>query len=329
MGNGRWSTSTYQSRARARGGQDAFAYSRQSKTVHPTLDPQGLTVRESRDSAEHPESNSIIVGLDVSGSMGAVIRAIHADLPQLHELLLGHNYIPHPQIMFSGFCNGTNTSVPPLQIGQFESDNRMDQNLENLILGGGGPRESAELMMFVAARHTSIDCWEKRGKRGYMFLIGDEPAFLEVKANEVNTFIGSGIQTNIPLEDIVDEVKERYNLYMIIPVGAYGGDDPALYAFWEQYLGSQYVIRLEKPDDVAETIALTIGLSEGTIGMNDGADHLRAVGASSDTIDTVTKALAAVTKSSGGSSVVKGSGGSLTGLTAPDDDKGDKRTRRL
>ena len=125
--------------------------------MHPTLDPYGLTVRESRDSAEHPDSNPILISLDVTGSMGAVVRGIHRDLPHLHELLLGHKYIPHPQILFAAVGDATCDRVP-LQVGQFESDNRMDQNLENMILegGGGGQKtESYELAMYVAARHTA------------------------------------------------------------------------------------------------------------------------------------------------------------------------------
>ena len=28
--------------------------------------------------------------------------------------------------------------------------------------------------MYFMARHTSLDCHEKRGQRGYLFIIGDE-----------------------------------------------------------------------------------------------------------------------------------------------------------
>ena len=97
--------------------------------VNPTLDPLGMTVRQSRDSEEHPDSNAIMIGLDVTGSMGAVVRAIHRDLPHLHELLLGYKYIPHPQVLFAAAGDATCDRVP-LQVGQFESDNRMDQNIE-------------------------------------------------------------------------------------------------------------------------------------------------------------------------------------------------------
>src|SRR5688572_16513903 len=168
MGSGHWSAVSFHDHAaaRARAGIDTFAHSAAAKRsgvlrVHQTLDPIGLLTRESRDSDEHPDSNAIIISLDVTGSMDRVVRGIHSNLPKLHELLIGHNYIPHPQIMFAAVGDATCDRVP-LQVGQFESDNRMDQNLENMILegGGGGQKtESYELMLYTAARHTAIDCW--------------------------------------------------------------------------------------------------------------------------------------------------------------------------
>lgn len=298
MGSGRWSVNTYSQRAQQRqaSGQDAFAYSQKAQQsgqllVHQTLDPMNLGYRESRDSAEHPESNSIIVGLDVSGSMAKVVRGIHADLPQLLQLLLDRNYIPHPQIMFSAFSNGSCDRVP-MQVGQFESDNRMDQNLENMILGGGCDiRESAELMLYVAAYHTAIDCWEKRQKRGYMFLITDEMAYENVKKNELANIFGVEAPEDLPLQDVVATVQEMYHLYVIIPAGASHGGDPKVYDFYKKYVGEQYVIRLDEPSDVSEVIALTIGISEGTIGLDDGIEDLREIGTGKTNVDSVKKAL--------------------------------------
>jgi hypothetical protein len=152
MGNGRWAPETYADRAavRAKTGADVFAYSHRARetgqmVVHQTLNPHLMQLRESRDSVEHPNSNAIIISLDVTGSMGRVVRGIHANLPQLHELLLGHQYISDPQICFAAVGDATCDRVP-LQVGQFESDNRMDENLENMILeGGGGGRQPSRM----------------------------------------------------------------------------------------------------------------------------------------------------------------------------------------
>ncbi len=303
MGSGVWSPATYFDRAdlRARTGKDVFDYSKGAHRsgqlrVHQTLDPMGLGVRESRDSDEHPDSNAIIIGLDVTGSMDRVVRDIHADLPRLFELLLGHRYIPHPQIMFAAVGDATCDRVP-LQVGQFESDNRMDQNLENMILegGGGGQKtESYELMLYLAARHTSIDCYEKRQRKGYLFLIGDEMAYSYVRAQIVNRVFGGGAQADIPVEQIVAEVKERYQLYFIVPGGASHGGDRQVLNFWQKLVGENNVLRLDNPNETSECIGLTIGVNEGAVNVEQGIEHLRAKGIVGRTIDAIRSALGSI-----------------------------------
>src|ERR1700754_3820389 len=119
MGSGRWSTDVYDaaSRYRAATGQSAFAHDQSgATTVHPDLDPHGVTVRECRDSAEHPESLPIAVLFDVTGSMGMVPRALQAKLPDLLGLLLRQGYVEHPQVLFGAIGDAT-CDRAPLQIG--------------------------------------------------------------------------------------------------------------------------------------------------------------------------------------------------------------------
>jgi hypothetical protein len=303
MGNGRWAPSTYLDRAaiRAKTGADTFDYSRKAKQsgrliVHQTLNTEGMSLRESRDSAEHPNSNAIIISLDVTGSMGKVVRGIHANLPQLHELLLGHKYISDPQICFAAVGDATCDAVP-LQVGQFESDNRMDENLENMILEGGGggqDTESYELMLYVAARHTAMDCWDKRKRKGYLFVIGDEMAYPAVNAGQVQRLIGRELQGDIPLADLVAELKERFHVYFIVPGGANHGHDPKILRFWQETLGEGRVITLKDPGETSECIALTIGMNEGAIDLSAAKQQLQQRGVVARAIECITGALASL-----------------------------------
>ncbi|GAB7038167.1 MULTISPECIES: hypothetical protein [Catenuloplanes] len=304
MGSGRWSHDAYDAAAayRARTGRDAFDYDagirasrrRQDWTAHPDLDPYGVDVRESRDSAEHPESLAVAVLFDVTGSMGYVPRRLQEKLPQLFDLLLDRGYVAHPQLLFGAIGDATCDRVP-LQIGQFESDNRMDEQLGRILLegGGGGQKtESYELAAYFMARHTSIDCWEKRGKRGYLFIIGDELNYPRVYARGANApvtgydrggrrgvaeVIGDRLQDDIDTRDIYAELREMYDTYYILPSGtSYAGDRQVL-DHWRGLLG-QNVIELDDLDAVSETIALTVGIGEGTIGLDDGLADLRQQG---------------------------------------------------
>lgn len=331
MGSGRWSPNTYKARATQRQatGRDAFHYSSGARSVHPTLDPHGLEVRESRDSDEHPDSNAIMVGLDVSGSMGLVVRGIHAALPKLLNLLLEREYVPHPQIMFSAFSNGSCSEVA-VQVGQFESDNRMDENLENMIIGGrlaGGcdVRESAELMLYLAARHTSIDCWERRQRKGYLFLITDEMAYEHVKANEIKRIFGSGPDKDIPLQDIVAEAQQKYHLFVLIPTETQSGQNPKVHEHFRAYFDSRHVILLEEKEEVSQAIALSIGLNEGTVTLKEGLEHLRLNGAGGDSLKRMERTLRHLEVGA-----VQGKGGMTgqSGLGDRDDDDDDLPKRR-
>ena len=309
MGSGSWSTNVYDAAARYRAasGAGAFAYSdrvtasspRDSWTAHPSLDPNGLTVRESRDSDEHPTSLAIAVLFDVTGSMGGVPRVLQTKLPELFGLLLRKGYTEDPQILFGAVGDATCDQVP-LQLGQFESDNRMDDDLGNILLEGGGGgqmTESYELALYAMARHTALDCHEKRGRRGYLFLIGDEMPYGKVKAREVRAVLGETIEQDIPITEIVTELKRRYNVFYILPAGAsYAGNSEVL-GLWRKLLG-QNVIELDDLDAVCETIALTVGLGEEAIDLAAGLADLDDVGSAAGA--SVGRALASLDRDAAG-----------------------------
>jgi len=296
MGSGRWSTDVYDAAARFRAatGASAFAYSDSGAArVHPTLDPHGVRLRESRDSAEHPQSLAIAVLFDVTGSMRRVPRTLQAKLPQLLGLLLRKGYVAHPQIMFGAIGDAT-CDRAPLQIGQFESDNRMDDDLGRILLegGGGGQKtESYELALYFMARHTATDCYERRGKRGYLFIIGDEMAYSRVKPAEVRGVIGDELGEPLPVAGLMAEVSAKWDTYYVLPAGAsYVGDQEVL-GFWRDLLG-QNVIELADLDAVCETIALTVGLGEDAISLDDGLADLGDVGSAAG--PAVSNALAVI-----------------------------------
>jgi hypothetical protein len=146
-------------------------------------------------------------------------------------------------------------------------------------------------MLYVAARHTAIDCWEKRQRKGYLVMIGDETAYPAVKRVEVDRLIGRELQADVPLPQIIDEVKQRYHLYYIIPGGASHGTDQAITQFWERHVGPERVVRLESPEETSSCIASLIGVGEGAITIDQGVEHLQQRGVVARTIQSVARAL--------------------------------------
>lgn len=328
MGSGAWSTNTYSARAtlRAVTGTPTFDYSTHTTTsvphtkwkAHERLDPNGVKLRESRDSDDHPTSRAATVLFDVTGSMLDIPQDLQKKLPELLGLLLRKGYLEHPHVLFGAIGDATCDRVP-FQIGQWEADNRMDDDLEHILLEGGGGgqmTESYELGLYFMARHTAMDCYEKRGEKGFLFLIGDEMAYPKVKAKEVRAVLGDEMGEDIPTSLIVAEAREKFHLYFILPKTASHGREPKVLASWRALLG-QNVVELDDPNGVCETIALLIGLHEG-IDLEDGVAHLKEVGVSGAIAKSVSTALAEVaasTSSGNGGAIVHAEGGTLGNLT--------------
>ena len=300
MGSGGWSSSAYASTTATRiASGTTFSYSSTMKaapitarTAHSTLDVKGVNLRESRDSDEHPTSTAITVLFDVTGSMGGIPIVLQQKLPGLFGLLLRKGYIDHPQVMLGGIGDATCDRVP-IQISQWESDNRVDEALDNLFLEGGGggqQTESYELAMYFMAYHTEMDCLVKRGKRGYLFIIGDEMAYSYVDRMLVEQYLGQNIQSNIKTEDVVRDLQKKFEVFFIIPSGASNASDPVIEKYWRNLFG-QNVIIIDDPAAICETIALQIGLAEGNIDLDEGLDDLDEFGADENTKKAVSRAV--------------------------------------
>lgn len=274
MGGGSWSDVDYDRSVR---GRAAFDYSDKTlskpareRQIHQLLNPEGLVVRESRDSAEHHESNAIMVGLDVTGSMGRVAVAIQSALGNLMDMLLNNNYLSDPQLLFYAIGDATCDQFP-FQISQFESDNRINEQLSKVLLegGGGGQKtESYEIGFYAASRLTSCDCYEKRGKKGYLFSIGDEMPYGMVNRNELMSIFGSAPQEDLSCEEALNEAKEKFNCFHIIPKGSSHFNDSVVLSTWDRLFEGK-VFKLDKPEATAELIAVVIGLSEGTTSLEE------------------------------------------------------------
>lgn len=330
MGGGTWSNVAYRSmsdaRLRSTGGKTTMAYShttaakpREEQKVHEDLDPKKLNaddkkIRESRDSDEHPEALPIAVIFDETGSMGHIPEILQAKLAELMGVLLRKGYVEHPHILMGAVGDATDykgkgwgNEVAPLQIGQFESDERFADDLTKIFLegmGGGSREESYDLALYFFARHTSHDSWEKRNKKGYLFLVGDEKGYPHVTPEQVKRIIGDTIQAPIPFDEILTEAQKTFHVYMIVPNSPSYGHSHL--AWWTDKIG-QNAIKLDDDKAVCETIALAVGLNEGSVDLEEGLDDLKDAGFDPAAIEAAGKALAKVAGTgSGGVAKVEG-----------------------
>lgn len=269
MGSGRFDSHAYSTYTSSTAGWTREARFSQ-REIKKELDPKGVKWRESRDSADNPMSSAIIVGIDVTGSMGMIAEALAVKgLGTLFTSILDDKPVPDPHVMFMAIGDA-HCDQAPLQVSQFEADNRIVEQLTQIWLeggGGGNNSESYHLPWYFAAQHTSIDCFEKRGRKGYLFTAGDESAPSPLLKGEVQKFIGDPVESDYSAEQLLRMAQEKYHCFhIIIEEGSYArGHLRAVQEAWTKLMG-QNALSLKDHTKLAEGIVAIIKANEEALG---------------------------------------------------------------
>jgi hypothetical protein len=262
-----------------------------SKTLDSYLNPKSIQLRESRDSEANPNSTPLIVAFDETGSMSTILDALaRHSLGVLVQEIHDRKVIPDPHILIMG-VGDAECDRAPLQVTQFEAQVKpLVEQMEKIWLerGGGGNRyESYALAWLFAALYTQHDSFQKRGKRGYLFTIGDELPTPILRAQDVGNVLHDAPQTDLLGRQVLDMASQTYEVFHVnIEQGNHSGvGDSELRQAWADMLGQRY---LSLPDHtkLAETIVSAIQICEGA----DKKDVLNSW--SGDTSLVVAKAVA-------------------------------------
>ena len=266
MGTARWNPADWSAYAASTAGRATDAVFA-ARGIDQDLNPFGVALRESRDSDLNPASTAIIVGLDVTGSMGMIADALaRQGLGTMVEEILARKPVSDPHILCMGIGDVL-CDQAPLQVTQFEADIRIARQLERRWLekgGGGNSCESYTLPWYFAALHTAIDCFEKRGKKGYLFTVGDEEPPLDLPGTAITRFLGDPPQRDFKSRELLTLVSRMYHVFhVIVEEGSHARHDPrGVRDRWTDLLG-QRVIALSDHTKLAEVIVSAIEVNEG------------------------------------------------------------------
>ena len=262
MGYGKWSSTTYRGYRQAYAGQqrdDIFTANRHGR-IDPKLDPFRLTYRESRDSPEHPHSVPIALFLDVTGSMGQIPEdLVRNQLGTIMDTLLNSG-VADPQLLFGGIGDQYSDGAP-LQVGQFESSTELiNDGISRLYLeggGGGSGEESYALAWQTAARHTRLDCFEKRQEKGFLFTVGDERYHSSTEAQLQVKLFGYAEATRLSAGELYREACEQYHVFHVHVNSTHYRNSQPLFHQWSKLLGQHFLV-LEDHRRLAELIATVV-----------------------------------------------------------------------
>ncbi len=230
------------------------------RSINNAMNPNGIVVRESRDSKEHPNSLAIILALDVTGSMGTIPHfLVKEGLPDIMANIINGG-INDPQLLFLAIgdheCDNS-----PLQVAQFESsDELLDKWLTDVYLeggGGGNVGESYLLAWYFAGFHTSIDCFEKRGQKGFLFTIGDEPTLKNIPKRSLQNIMGDGQYDEFSADMLLEKAREKYHCFHLHIKQTAAGSRQETMDGWKQLMGDGLIF-VDNKNDVSRIISETV-----------------------------------------------------------------------
>lgn len=187
---------------------------------NPKFDPKFIGKRECFDSDDHPNTTPVVVGLDVTGSMGYL--AVEIATGALNELIMklySTGAVEDPALMCAAY--GDFKDASPLQVTQFESDIRIAEQLLELYFENRGSGQVIPTCLWeFLTLHTEIDAVNKRKEKGFVFTIGDSADIRKDYIQEtVERVVGDKLPSTVTREDIIKAVKEKFYVFHIIVDG--------------------------------------------------------------------------------------------------------------
>lgn len=222
MGSGAFTTSSFVNYSTSRGRTvdakgtvtcDSLQDFYQQTYIHKDLNPYKV-VRECCDSEEHPNTIPVILGLDVTGSMG---RACVKTAQNLNTIITSlYDKFDDIEFMIMGIGD-LSYDEAPIQASQFESDVRIAEHLDKVYMehgGGGNGFESYTAAWYFGLHHTKLDCW-KRGKKGIIITMGDEPLNPYLPKYPLEKITGDNLEADVETKDLYELTKEKFDIYHI------------------------------------------------------------------------------------------------------------------
>ena len=239
---------------------------RRAVAVHETLDLTKKPKRECRDNSDNPLAIPVAIMVDVTGSMGDVADLVIDGLHKIMTVIKDRKIVEHPSICFGAIGDATCDRVP-IQMGEFESDDELaESHLSNIYREGGGGgqvMESYELALWFFANQVETDHWDKRGEKGFLFIIGDEAPYDEVNPDHIKSYCGEDVSEAISLETIATKLQERWHVFCLRPGGTSHFDSNKVQSTWLRALPAERVIKVEDWHEINSLIAGTISVMSG------------------------------------------------------------------
>lgn len=274
--------------------RDAEQRVRQTRKLDPLVDPGANDWGKARRSLVRfdplPDGRfEVTVGLsvpveimlDTTGSMGSNVDIALQKIPDLRDNLASVMRPNCEAHIATGVFNDTDDTFSDRSPGivmtrsQFEMTQKMaEQMLLHVPMrnGGGNGKEDSQLALFGAAYLSSFYI-NRIGLRSYHFTITDDAALSYIEKAQLIRVYGKDVfeavaenghdldPDNLPsTNEVVQSLLTRAHAFCILVRSS-----DRVTRYWTELMGAERVIAIPSTDLVSEVIAVTVGLTEGTL----------------------------------------------------------------
>ncbi len=267
MGRGSWDPPAFTAFTATHTASKPAAAIFTSRGMQDDLDPSKVSIRESRDSPGNPGSLAIGLFCDVTGSMGMTAEAmIRTQLDTTMREIYARMPDQHPHVLIGAIGDAYYDSAP-LQVSQFETDIALAAQLKRVWIEGGGGGNSGESYLaahYFMGMHTSIDCWEKRKRKGVLFTMGDEPALDRLTKSQIREVFGVHSERDLSARECLALAQRSYDVFHIVlaDTGHARMRFDQVMDTWTPLLGERTLV-LRDHTKVAELVVSTIQVLNG------------------------------------------------------------------
>ncbi len=212
------------------------------------LIPKSLTTQ-----SESP----LVIACDVTGSMGEWPATIFSKLPYLD--IEGKEYLGKSMEISFAAVGDVYTDSYPLQVREFVSGKKLEKELKELVIEGGGGgqiMESYDLAALYYARNVSMP----KAINPMFIFIGDEKLYDFVDNDSAKKYARISLEKRISTKTVIDELKQKYSVYLVrkpyheSSKDSMSSDDKEIHKMWSSYLGEDHIAILPNANRVVDVI---------------------------------------------------------------------------
>jgi hypothetical protein len=277
------------------GGTSSSTASAAMRRSSQSKDTQTLN-RSIKSDTESP----IVINLDVTGSNIEFARIVYDKAPMLFGQIEQQGYLKNFDICFSA-TGDANSDSYPIQVCDFDTGIKLDDQLKKLCLEGGGGGQRMETYE-LSAYYFAHKCAMSKAIMPFMFFIIDEAPYETVNSEFIENLIGDKVSEDVDSKQAFRDLFRNFKGNVFIFQNEYSSsksDTLEIEAEWKKIIGKNYashMIPIKEEKAIIDLILGTIAMVSGSRSLVTYKTDMKSRGQTDTRISVVEDSLLNISK---------------------------------